>query len=140
MLLRAKLFGVDLAPGWAGAEPIAAGGLFGDRIAAVAAAVELFPGEADLDAAHPHHRVVGLLALLLRTAIQHVDHAGLADLAAALRAVHAFDTERAALQKTRNVTAMNLTAGFGRQRRTNNDPCCESCADNTPRPCHNRTQ
>ena len=115
---EAELLRADVAPQRAGAEPEAARGLFGNRIAAIAAAAELLPGEADFDALDAEHGVVAVLRAVGRTPVGHVGNAVLADLAAALRAVDAIDAE--ALPVSSLATSPPCTwrpANAGRRRR-----------------------
>src|SRR6187200_339901 len=92
------------------AQPESAGGLFRNRVAVIAAATELLPGEADLDALDAEHSVVAFLALLGRAPVRDVGNAVLADLPPARRAVDAFDAKRLAGENACHVAAVNLPA------------------------------
>src|SRR6478672_1988219 len=110
-----ELFRADVAPHRAGAQRITTTGLFGDRVAAVAAAAELLPGEADFNALHAKHRIVALVEGRGGTPVRNVDHAVLADLSAALRSVATLDPKRLAREQACHVAPLNLPAG--RRRR-----------------------
>ena len=56
----------------------------GHRIAAIAAAAELLPGQADFDALDAEDGVVALLALIGGTAVRNIGDAMFADLSAAV--------------------------------------------------------
>src|SRR5262249_14729397 len=73
--MEAGLLGTrtNIAPERPRVQPEATLGFFRDRIAAVAAAVELLPGQTNLDALHPQHRGIPLFACIRRTTIGDVD-------------------------------------------------------------------
>ena len=86
------------------ADPVVTGVLLGDRIAAVAAAVEFLPGQADLVAARAHR---GAIAHVGRTVggmeapVGDIDDAVVVERAVTLRAIDALNSKLLAGQQAR---------------------------------------